>query len=197
MTAPTVPSHTGYGYVTTEAFFEMEELPDSGVELANGEVIVTPSPSLDHGFLGRALFLALVQHVQAHGLGDVFPDNLAYELPIPGRPDTVRVPDVSFIRAGRIPRPRPFRRAFPFAPDLAVEVRSPSDRPGILRDRLVDYQDAGTPLVWVVDGEARSAEVYALGEPVRVLRESDALDGGAVLPGLSLPLARLFAEADG
>ena len=62
---------------------------------------------------------------------------------MPGRPDTYRTPDASFVRAGRIPRPRARHRALAIAPNLAVEVRSPSDTPGVLRRKLADYLDAG------------------------------------------------------
>lgn len=191
MAASTVPT-----YVTLDAFYQMDDLPEWGAELANGEVIVTPPPASDHSYLARALFRAMDAHVVAHTLGEVFGDGSGYELPIAGRPDTYRIPDVSFIRAGRIPRPRVRHRALALAPDLAVEVRSPSDTPRVLGGKLADYFDAGTALVWVVDGDARTVEVHAPGTPVRVLGEGDALDGGAVLPGFTLPLARLFAELD-
>ncbi len=130
-----------------------------------------------------------------HRLGEVFPENIGYELPAPGRPDTVRASDVSFIRAERVPRPRP-RRAFALAPDVAVEVRSPSDTGGVLRRKLVDYLEAGTAAVWVVDPDARTVEVHAPGAPVRRLGEGDTLEGDAALPGFTRTLADLFAALD-
>lgn len=197
MAASTVLLHARPGYVTLDAFYQMQDLPDWGAELADGEVIVTPPPAVDHGFLARALFNRMYAHAVARDLGEVFGDGFGYELPVPGRPDTYRTPDASFVSAGRIPRPLRRGRALALAPDLAAEVRSPSDRPGVLRRKLADYLEAGTRLVWVVDEATRTAEVHAAGAPVRVLGAADALDGGDVLPGFTLPLARLFAELDG
>ena len=201
MAASTVPLHTRPGYVTLDAFYQMDDLPDWGAELADGVVVVTPPPATEHGVLARALYNAMYAHAMAHDLGEVFGDGFGYELPVPGRPDTYRTPDASFIRAGRFPRPWRRGRALALAPDLAIEVRSPSDTQKVLRCKLADYLDAGVALVWVVDDHRRAAAVYTQGStpdaPDRVLGEGDALDGGAVLPGFVLPLARLFAELDG
>ena len=195
MAAPTV-SATRSGYVTLDAFYQIDDFPDWGAELADGQVLVTPPPSSDHSWLGTALYDRLRDHVVANALGKCFPDGTGYELPIVGRPDTYRIPDVSFIRAGRIPRVRVRHRALALAPDLAVEIRSPSDTAAVLGRKLVDYLDAGTALVWVIDPEARTAEVHKAGEPVRVLHEAEVLDGGGVLPGFALRLVDLFAELE-
>lgn len=191
MAAPAVPT----AHVTLDEFYRMDDLPD-GVELADGEIIVTPIPGSDHGWLARAIFRALDAHVAAHRLGECFPDGFGYELPVPGRPDTLRVPDASFVRADRVPRPRLRNRAWALAPDLAVEVRSPSERKGVLQAKLADYLAAGTRLVWVVNATARTVEVHAPGAPARLLRAGDALDGGDVVPGFALPFAELFAALD-
>ncbi len=196
MAASTVPLHTRPAYVTLDAFYRMDDLPDWGAELSDGEVIVTPPPASEHGWLAKVLYDVLHAYATAHALGACFPDGFGYELPIPGRPDVYRTPDVSFIRTERLPSSRRRGRALAVAPDLAVEVRSPSDTPRVLAGKLADYRDAGVALVWVVDDETRTAEVHARGAPARVIREGDALDGGAVLPGFTLPLARLFAELD-
>ena len=193
-------SSTTRAYVTLHELFTDPDIPE-WVELADGELLVMTPAWSDHGYLGRALFRALDAHVRTHQLGEVFGDGFGYELPLPTRPDTFRVPDVSFVRSARIPRPRPRTRAFAIAPDLAVEVKSPSDGPKVLKGKLRDYLEAGTPLVWVVDGDRRTVAVHAPGAsasivPARVLRAGDTLDGGAVLPGFTLPLATLFAVLD-
>ncbi|HEY0779944.1 MAG TPA: Uma2 family endonuclease [Gemmatirosa sp.] len=200
MAAPTVVATragaTRAGYVTLDAFYQMDDLPEWGAELADGEVVMTPPPSFDHGLCTRALFRALDAYVVGHEMGDVFGDGFGYELPIAGRPDTYRTPDVSFVRAGRIPRARVRHRALALAPDLAVEIRSRSDTAAVLERKLADYLEAGTALVWVVDGDARTVAIHTAGSTVRILGGSEALDGGAVLPGFQLPLADLFAALD-
>ncbi len=182
-------------HVTLDAFYQMADLPN-GAELVDGEVVVTPAPVSGHGYLVRALFRTMDAHALAGGGGEVFGDNFGYDLPLPDRPDTHRIPDVSFVRAERVPRPRPLTRAFPLAPDLAVEVLSPSDTYRVVRSKLDDYLQAGARAVWVVDPEARTVDVYVPGAPAHVLRESDTLDGGDAFPGFTLPLAQLFAVLD-
>jgi Uma2 family endonuclease len=78
------------------------------------------------------------------------------------------------------------------APDLAVEVLSPSDSPGDVQQKVRDYLDAGARLVWTIAPEARTASVYRASSSARLLREADHLDGEDLLPGLSIPLAELF-----
>jgi hypothetical protein len=112
------------------------------------------------------------------------------------RATTVRAPDASFVRAevlgGEVPIG--FLRC---APDLAVEVLSPDDRPGELAERMADYVAAGTRCIWVVDADARTVTVHRPGEPPLVVHAdvdaATSLDGAPVLPGFALPLAPLFA----
>jgi len=77
-------------------------------------------------------------------------------------------------------------------PDLAVEVRSPSDRTGPLLAKVADWLDVGAALVWVVDPVSRTAQVYRPDGSIALLGATNALDGEGVLPGFTLPLASLF-----
>jgi Uma2 family endonuclease len=79
------------------------------------------------------------------------------------------------------------------APDLVVEVLSPDDRPGEVRDKVADWLRAGTRLVWVVDPETRSARAYGPDGSACAIPEDGALDGGAVLPGLLIPLGDVLS----
>lgn len=78
------------------------------------------------------------------------------------------------------------------APDLAVEVLSPSDDPVDVQQKVRDYLEAGARLVWVVAPSARAVTVYRADGSARLLREGEALEGEDVLPGLHIPLAELF-----
>ena len=103
-------------------------------------------------------------------------------------PDTVRAPDVAFLRAGR-----EIGDGFvEGAPDLAVEVLSPGDRAGYVREKVAEWLEAGARLVWVIGPGARTVAVHAGAAPERVLRDTDTLGGGAVLPGFALDLRELF-----
>jgi Uma2 family endonuclease len=82
------------------------------------------------------------------------------------------------------------------APDLAVEVLSAGNTPGEMARKRQEYFAAGVRLVWLVDPEARPVEVFTAPEQPTILHEEHTLEGGAVLPGLALPLRELFAELD-
>jgi Uma2 family endonuclease len=103
------------------------------------------------------------------------------------------VPDIAFVRAERAPRGEA-RRHFPrLAPDLVVEVLSPSDRASEVVAKLELYQEAGVSLLWLVDPEKETVTVIAAGRPAAVLKSDDTLDGGDVLPGFTIPVAEIFA----
>ena len=99
---------------------------------------------------------------------------------------------MSFVRAGRLPKEGIGPGLLKLAPDLAVEVLSPSESASELEEKLDDYRACGTPLIWVVDPARRTVMIVASDAPVRWLREDDALDGGNVVPGFSCPVAELF-----
>jgi Uma2 family endonuclease len=106
-------------------------------------------------------------------------------------PDTVRAPDVAFVRNERIPDPLP-RGYARFAPDLVVEVLSPDDRPGEVLEKVADWLNARTRIVWVIDPERRTGRVQRPDGTDALLNESDALDGEDVLPGFSYRLAEVL-----
>jgi Uma2 family endonuclease len=159
-------------------------------ELVRGEVRVMTPASGAHGLLAGRVFAALNAFVESHGLGVCFPDNTGFELP--GLDDTVRSPDAAFIRTERVPPDGIDAGWVRVAPDLIVEILSPSETAASLEEKLQDYRAAGTTLVWVIDPAARIVLVHEAGLPDRRLSASDAMDGGDMLPGFSLPIARLF-----
>lgn len=177
----------------TLAEFEAAEwrTEDGKVELVRGEVRVTPFPAGAHSWIVRNIFRALDAHAAGGGLGEVFGDGTGYALP--GLPDTWRGPDVSFVRAGQLPDALPLRGAFRVAPDLAVEVLSPSETWAEVMAKVDDLFAAGTRAVWIVDARRRRVHVLAPDGRQVAVAEEGTLDGGAVLPGLALPVAAVFA----
>jgi len=108
-------------------------------------------------------------------------------------PDTVLAPDVMFVAKRRTPEhgwPDDFLSV---APDLTVEVLSPSDSYQSIYEKVELYLKAGVCLVWVVDPETRSARVYRLGCAIQKINESQSLSGGDVLPGFELKLSDIFS----
>ena len=109
----------------------------------------------------------------------------------------VRAPDLSFTRWSKFPDGK--RSARPIAdlvPDLAIEVLSASNTPGEVHRKLGEYFHAGTELVWIVDPVKRVVIVHTSPEECTTLTEDDTLDGGSVLPGITLPVRRVFEETE-
>lgn len=161
-------------------------------ELVRGELRLMPTPEIVHAAVTADLVFLLMSHARQHGLGQVFGDNLAYELT--ELPRTVRLPDASFVRADRVPSAGLSGRLFRFSPDLAVEVLSPTERGARMAEKLYDYAAAGTPAVWVVDPDERTVTVIAADAPVRVLLEGDSLEGGRAMPGFSCAVKEIFVR---
>ena len=161
-------------------------------ELVRGEIRMMTPASGPHGIVCANIHGLLWTYVRQQRLGRCFTDGTGFALP--GLPSTVRSPDAAFVRADRFPAAGlPTSSGFlPLAPDLVVEVLSPSETASDLDEKLADYLMAGTPLVWVVDPAKRRVSIIAADAPVRWLREGDTLDGGSVLPGFSCPVAELF-----
>jgi Uma2 family endonuclease len=101
-------------------------------------------------------------------------------------------PDISFVAAGRLPDEREPVGFAALAPDLAVEILSPRDRRGDVLEKVGEFLDAGTPLVWVIDPENRSAAAYRSLTDVRTIDETGSLDGEDVVPGFACPLGHVL-----
>jgi Uma2 family endonuclease len=132
----------------------------------------------------------LVAFVVQRSLGEVIRNDSGFLLQ--RDPDTVRAPDMAFVRADRVPPPGADVQFVDFAPDLVVEVVSPSDRAAAVNERALDWVDAGVRLAWIVDPSSRSVVVHRPDGTVSLLRGDAELDGEDVLPGFRLPLAELF-----
>jgi Uma2 family endonuclease len=164
-------------------------VPDKCTELVAGRLVVREPPGYRHGDVAARLLIAIGTYAMTHQLGRVLAAESGFTLF--RNPDTVRAPDVAFIRAERVPA-KPMSTYPEFAPDLAVEVLSPSDRPGQVLAKVGDWLDAGTRLVWIVNPQKRLARAYRPDGSESVLSVDDAMDGEEVLPGLSIPVAAMI-----
>lgn len=104
------------------------------------------------------------------------------------------IPDAAFIRYSLQPELLSVDGYNPEPPDLAVEVLSPINTEREMRIKLANYRLAGT-LVWLLDPEAETVEVYAPESPARLLRRGAVLEGGALLPGFALAVGEIFPAA--
>ena len=167
---------------------------DAWVEVLDGRLVDRPPNGLLHQVIAANVLRALDVFVRAQDLGFVFPDGLLYLLDANARGvNGAQVPDVSFVRVGRLPADYDLRRPFPGAPDLAVEVVSPGDDIAVLLYRVRRYLAFGTEQVWVVYPEPGELHQYRHDDPAVVTyQRGDTLDAGALLPGFTLPLDAVF-----
>ena len=174
---------------TAEELFRM---PDDGLrhELVKGELRTRTPAGSKHSSIVIKLASLLLQHVEAHSLGEVFGPDTGFK--IAESPDTVRAPDVAFVKEQRIPAGELTEKFWPGAPDLAIEVISPTDTLYELDEKIEEYITSGVTLVWVVDPKKRTVTVYQTGANPEVLGEGDQLDGRPVLPDFQYPVAKLF-----
>ncbi len=167
-------------------------LPDTRTELVRGRLLVREPAGGRHGAVANQVAYRLTSHVESTGAGRVYAAETGFT--ISRDPDTVRAPDVAFIAAARLPASDPIG-FFEGAPDLAVEVLSPGDRPGEVHEKVADWLSAGARLVWVIDPERRVARVYRADGSDTALDGDGTLSGEDVLPGLGLPLPDVWLAA--
>lgn len=165
------------------------------VELVEGVLCPVSPVSWRSSRIGFRIARRLADFCEERDLGEVNGADMGFVLA--RKPDTVRSPDASFVRKERLPAAgdeHAQSHYLELAPDLAVEVVSPSNRAGELTARVLDFLDAGTQLVWVVEPRLRMVTAWTPDRTARILRDGEVLDGGDVLPGFTLPLAELFAD---
>jgi Uma2 family endonuclease len=177
---------------------DLTKLPDDAwhYELVQGRLVRMSPSGLRHGGIGMTLGAALRAFAGDRGLGLVVGAETGFHLSRPGEPDTVLAPDAAFLAADRVP-PEDSRDwvGFPhIAPDLVLEVASPSQHRPELAAKARLWLKAGVRLVWIVWPAQRQVDVWEIGAPgaPQTLSSSDELTGGDVLPGFSFPLATLW-----
>ncbi|MGQ0815176.1 MAG: Uma2 family endonuclease [Gemmatimonadota bacterium] len=170
---------------------EYEKLPSDPQyrdELSRGRLIREPRPGARHGRVAFEIASALREFVRAHELGSV---EMECGFLLNVSDNIVRGPDAAFIARDRLPKKVPVG-FWPFAPDLAIEVVSPSNTTSEIESKVLEYLDAGTRMVWVIDPETRVARVYE-GNEARIIREHEALSAGEIVPGFSIGLSAILA----
>ena len=168
---------------------EFENLDDDyhRHELIKGELLTMPPPKALHGRIVANLILILGLHVKPNRLGDLLGES-GYHLE--RDPDTVLGPDVSFVSAERVDRTD--EHYYDGAPDLAVEVLSPSDRKGYVERKLEVYLERGTRSVWLVNPRRRTVEVISSRNNRTMFYEDDDLVDDT-LPGFRVKVSEIFA----
>jgi Uma2 family endonuclease len=171
---------------------ELLRMPDDGLrhELVYGELRTMAPAGSEHGHVASNLHGSLFLHLQTRPLGRLFAAETGFLLT--RDPDLVRAPDVAFVRQERVDAAGRVRGYWPGAPDLAVEVVSPNDRPADIDEKVRTWLAYGTLMVIVVYPDERRVRIHERGQPPRELSEADTLDGGIVVPGWTTPVRQLF-----
>jgi Uma2 family endonuclease len=159
-------------------------------ELVRGELRTMPPGGWEHGREGADVLVSLANHARDHALGGVTGGDTGFLLTT--NPDTVRAPDVGFVRRERVPARGSHRGYFLGAPDLAVEVISPNDLYTEVDEKVAEWLEHGTRLVFVVNPRRRTVAVHRADGSVRILTVEDVLDGEDVVPGWTLPVRDIF-----
>ena len=163
------------------------------VELVDG-TLVDKAMSFEASIVGLTIGRIIGNWLAVHRIGVASGADGFYRMLRGNR----RGPDVGVLRLDRLPDGRaPRGAAAPVSPDLAVEVLSPDNTRGEMRNKRAEYFAGGSRLVWIVDVVHRSVAVYTSGERFTLLGEDDTIDGGDVLPGFETKVVAFFEDLDG
>ncbi len=172
---------------------DLMSLSGQGVrgELVRGVLYETMAAGVNHGRIVVKLVLLLGAFIMPRALGTLLASDTGVLL---GRdPDTVREPDVAYISSERLPIGEDVPGYSEVVPDLVVEVVSPSDSLGEVRDKALIWLEHGVRLAWVVHPVAQTIDVYDEGGAMQTLSGDDTLEGGDVLPGFTCPVSDVFS----
>lgn len=174
-----------------EALYNLPENADKKFELLKGVIYEVPTGTPLHAWIISTLVQIIGTFVKEHNLGFVFSDSVDYYLPN----GDVFIPDVSFVSMKRQPT---LPDKFTIAPDLAIEVVSPTNRPREILNKVESYLESGTLLVWVAYPDEKIVDVYRRTPDgdllLRKFGLSDSLDGEDVLPGLKVAVSAVFPK---
>lgn len=175
--------------MSAEEFAQLHE--GNYCELVDGVVKELPMLGANHGKVCARMTALLVIHSDAHGLGHVL-SNDSFFL-IRRHPDTVRGADVAYCSYDRLPRGPLPRGVLPVAPDLVVEVRSPSDTWTEMYTKVGEYLGAGVRVVIILDADSETASIYRGEVKQETFSATDELTIPDVLPGFAVRVGQLFA----
>jgi Uma2 family endonuclease len=178
--------------IWTDAEFMALNRDEHRYEIVNGELIDMGNSGAKHGYVCSVLMILLGGYVHIQKLGAMFDSSTAFKM----KSGNKRSPDVSFMAKERLQGLEEIPDGFlEGAPDLAVEILSPSNTVEEIHNKLVEYFENGSRLVWVINPKEKYVLVYRSSqEPDRLLKSVDSLDGEEIVSGFTLPIAELFQK---
>lgn len=179
---------TAVGQITTAE--QLLAAPGLGrCELLRGDVVMMSPAGFEHGRIVMRISGVMFEFLERHSLGVLLGAETGFH--IARDPDTVRAPDVAFLKADRVPATA-IRGFFQGAPDLAVEVLSPDDRASEVLAKVKGWLDAGCQRVLVADPRTETVTAYRSLSEITILSGSDTLTDSELLPGFQTPVAGIF-----
>jgi Uma2 family endonuclease len=178
--------------ILTDAEFMALNRDGHRYEIVNGELIDMGNSGAKHGYVCSILMILLGGYVHIQKLGAMFDSSTAFKM----KSGNKRSPDVSFMAKERLQGLDDLPDGFlEGAPDLAVEILSPSNTVEEIHNKLVEYFENGSRLVWVIHPKEQYVLVYrSAQEPDRLLKSADSLDGEDIVPDFTLAVAELFQK---
>ncbi len=175
--------------ITGEELLAMSDIGPA--ELIDGRIVSLTPTGFEHGDIEFTLGTELKQFVSARNLGWVIGGEVG--IYIHRNPDRIRAADIAFVSKQRTAQ-RPPHGYLELAPELVVEIISPSDLWQGVREKIQDYFSTGVERVWIVEPDNRAVLVYRNSTEAQELHEGDTLHGEGILAAFALPVADLFSE---
>ncbi len=141
--------------------------------------------------IGGLVVTQLNNFIRPKKLGRAYPSQTGFQC-FPAKPKQVRMPDASFVSAGRLPDDRSPEGYIKVAPDIAVEVVSPNEEYEEVEAKVAEYRSAGVKLIWVISPKSKTVLVRRLDGTCAEVGEAGTLSGEDVLPGFACAVAELF-----
>jgi Uma2 family endonuclease len=161
--------------------------PEKEYEIVAGQPEEKKMGGARHGGIGARLLIRLGSYVEAQRLGGVYGPDTSFQIG-----SNERLPDIAFVAADRIPPAGEPEGMWPFAPDLAVEILSPTDLYERVSGKIREYFAAGVRQVWLISPEYKTVTIYQSPTQVRMLTEEDELVSDEIVPGFRCRLRELF-----
>ena len=173
----------------TATLEDLLNMPEDGLkhELVNGEIVVSPG-GWKHSEIAIKISHILATFLEGHPIGKIGGSDLGVWL----ANGNLRSPDVTFVRNEKLPKEEDQYKFAEFVPDLAVEVLSPSDRPGFVSEKIREFLENGVPIVWLVDPKQKTVTEYRSLSETQQYSGDDVISAEPVLPGFFCPISRFF-----
>jgi Uma2 family endonuclease len=171
---------------------QLAQLPDDGnrYELIDGVLSMMPPAGGCHGRIAAKICMLLTRHVSDNRLGATFAAETGFLINM--NPDTVRAPDAAFVCQQKMDQLDDDSGYLPFAPELAVEVISPSDSFAAVEQKSFSWLDAGTQLVLIVEPESETVHAYRSRTNMVVFQRGEPVDATDVVAGWTWDVNDLF-----